>query len=476
MQTLFDHFNELMDKGAYIQLKQELNEENAADLAEYFEELSAEKQLFIFRLLTKDMAAEVFSYMDSDTQEHIVHSITDKEVRNIVDEMFLDDTVDFLEEAPANLVKKVLRNTDAETRALINRFLNYPENSAGSLMTIEFVKLRGGMTVDVAMKQIKRTGMDKETIYTCYVIDGQRKLIGVVPLRTLICAKDEELVQDLMEEDVVSVHTTDDQEEVAQIFKKYNWMALPVTDLENRLVGIITVDDIVDVIEQETTEDMEKMAALLPSDEEYLKPYCVAVCTDGIRYPQFFGYQPLSDVVGNGYGAFQLHHHHHRYWGERRLSGFHHDHSWYGAGRNRSERRTPSCLERSSGRRPLRHCPGGSQYGAYDIFQPQYGIFGRLYRFHQYGSRCSAFQDHRLYPANSGKDFEGRPSYDGRPFDFHTGGRCGIDFVFQHCDRIADVNKNLDFEGGVTWKNGMKRQNSGRRCWKKDIMYSCEKN
>ena len=171
----------------------------------------------------------------------------------------------------ANLVKKVLRNTDAETRALINRFLNYPENSAGSLMTIEFVKLRGGMTVDVAMKQIKRTGMDKETIYTCYVIDGQRKLIGVVPLRTLICAKDEELVQDLMEEDVVSVHTTDDQEEVAQIFKKYNWMALPVTDLENRLVGIITVDDIVDVIEQETTEDMEKMAALLPSDEEYLK-------------------------------------------------------------------------------------------------------------------------------------------------------------------------------------------------------------
>lgn len=271
MQTLFDHFNELMDKGAYIQLKQELNEENAADLAEYFEELSAEKQLFIFRLLTKDMAAEVFSYMDSDTQEHIVHSITDKEVRNIVDEMFLDDTVDFLEEAPANLVKKVLRNTDAETRALINRFLNYPENSAGSLMTIEFVKLRGGMTVDVAMQQIKRTGMDKETIYTCYVIDGQRKLIGVVPLRTLICAKDEELVQDLMEEDVVSVHTTDDQEEVAQIFKKYNWMALPVTDLENRLVGIITVDDIVDVIEQETTEDMEKMAALLPSDEEYLK-------------------------------------------------------------------------------------------------------------------------------------------------------------------------------------------------------------
>lgn len=271
IQALFDQLNALMDSGAYIELKKELNAQNAADLAEYFEELPAEKQLFVFRLLTKDIAAEVFSYMDNDTQEHIVHSITDKEVRNIVDEMFLDDTVDFLEEAPANLVKKVLRNTDAQTRVLINHFLNYPENSAGSLMTIEFVKLRGGMTVAAAMKQIKRTGTDKETIYTCYVIDEHRKLIGVIPLRTLICAKDEDLVKDLMEKDVVSVHTTYDQEEVANIFKKYNWMALPVTDLENRLVGIITVDDIVDVIEQETTEDMEKMAALLPSDEEYLK-------------------------------------------------------------------------------------------------------------------------------------------------------------------------------------------------------------
>lgn len=209
--------------------------------------------------------------MDSDTQEHIVHSITDREVRNIVDEMFLDDTVDFLEEAPANLVKKVLRNTDAETRNLINRFLNYPENSAGSLMTIEFVKLRGHLSVKEAMAQIKKTGTDKETIYTCYVIDDKRKLIGVVPLRTLICSNDEDLIEDLMQDDVMSVLTTDDQEEVAYVFKKYNWMALPVTDTENRLVGIITVDDIVDVIEQETTEDMEKMAAVIPSGEEYLK-------------------------------------------------------------------------------------------------------------------------------------------------------------------------------------------------------------
>ena len=271
MQILFDNYTALMESGQYLQLKQELNEEQPANIAEYFEELSDEKQLFVFRLLTKDVAAEVFSYMDNDTQEHIVQSITDREVRNIVDEMFLDDTIDFLEEAPANLVKKVLRNTDAETRQLINRFLNYPENSAGSLMTIEFVRLRTHMTAAYALAEIKKGGMDKETIYTCYVIDAQRKLIGVVPLRTLICADDEATVGDLMQDDVLAVNTLDDQEEVANIFKKYNWMALPVTDKEGRMVGIITVDDIVDVIEQETTEDMELMNAVLPSDDEYLK-------------------------------------------------------------------------------------------------------------------------------------------------------------------------------------------------------------
>ena len=271
MQILFDNYTALMESGQYVQLKQELNEEQPANIAEYFEELTDEKQLFVFRLLTKDVAAEVFSYMDNDTQEHIVQSITDREVRNIVDEMFLDDTIDFLEEAPANLVKKVLRNTDAETRQLINRFLNYPENSAGSLMTIEFMRLRTHMTVAAALAEIKRTGMDKETVYTCYVIDAQRKLIGVVPLRTLICADDDATVGELMQDDVLSVNTLDDQEEVANIFKKFNWMALPVTDKEGRLVGIITVDDIVDVIEQETTEDMELMNAVLPSDDEYLK-------------------------------------------------------------------------------------------------------------------------------------------------------------------------------------------------------------
>ena len=284
LRILFDNYTALMESGQYAQLKQELNEEQPANLAEYFEELTAERQLFVFRLLTKDVAAEVFSYMDNDTQEHIVHSITDREVRNIVDEMFLDDTIDFLEEAPANLVKKVLRNTDAETRQLINRFLNYPENSAGSLMTIEFVRLRANMTVTNALSEIKKVGMDKETIYTCYVIDGQRKLIGVVPLRTLICAADDAKVGDLMQDDVVAVNTLDDQEEVANIFKKFNWMALPVTDKEGRMVGIITVDDIVDVIEQETTEDMALMAAVLPSDDQYLKTSVISLAKNRIPW------------------------------------------------------------------------------------------------------------------------------------------------------------------------------------------------
>lgn len=271
MKELFDEFIKLMEAGEYVKLKEELNEENPANLAEFFEEIPDEKKLFVFRLLTKDMAAEVFSYMDSDTQEHIVKSITDNEVRNIVDEIFLDDAVDFLSEAPANLVTKVLRNTDESKRALINQFLNYPENSAGSIMTIEFVQFHESMTVAKAMEQLRKTGLNKETIYTCYVVDARRVLVGVLPLRTLILSDDSILIKDLMEDDVIRVSTLDDQEDIANLFKKYNLISLPVVDKEERLVGIITVDDIVDVIEQENTEDIEKMSALLPSDDQYLK-------------------------------------------------------------------------------------------------------------------------------------------------------------------------------------------------------------
>ena len=266
-----EKWQELIEKGQYILLREELNEENPANVAEFLEELPADKQLFLFRLLSKDMAAEAFSFLDNDTQEMLVTSITDTEVRNIVDNMYLDDTIDFLEEAPANLVSKVLRNTDRETRALINRFLHYPENSAGSLMTVEFVYLSKTMTAKRAMEIIRKNGLDKETIYTCYVIDDKKHLVGVLPLRTLLFADEDKLVEELMEEDVISIATLDDQEEAANLFRKYSFISLPVVDGENRLVGIITVDDIVDVIDEETTEAMAKMAALLHSDEEYLK-------------------------------------------------------------------------------------------------------------------------------------------------------------------------------------------------------------
>lgn len=304
LQEIYDHYIALMESGNYLKLKEELNEENPANIAELFEDLSAEKQLFLFRLLTKDMAAEAFSYMDSDVQEHIIQSITDNEVRSMVDELFLDDTVDFLSEAPANLVNKILRNTDTATRKLINEFLNYPDNSAGSIMTIEFVQFRENMTVGTALEILRKTGFDKETIYTCYVIDNSRHLIGVMPLRTLVLSNDDIFIKDLMEDDVISITTLDDQEDVANLFKKYSLISLPVVDKENRMVGIITVDDVVDVIEQETTEDMEKMSALLPSDEEYLKTSVFKLSKNRIFWLCVLMISgTLSSIIIKGYSA-----------------------------------------------------------------------------------------------------------------------------------------------------------------------------
>ena len=271
MEAIYKQLLDLLENGRIKEFKEEINELNPYDAAEFFELLKDDQKLIVFSLLTKDNAAEAFSYMDSDIQEHIIKSISDNEIRNIVDEMFIDDTVDFLSELPANLVTRVLKNADESKRKLINQFLNYPENSAGSIMTIELVQFHEDMTANQAMAQLKATGVNKETIYNCYVVNSKRILMGILPLRTLILAKDEEIVKDLMEDRVISVKTLDDQEEVADIFKNYNFISLPVVDNEGRLVGIITVDDIMDVIDQENTEDFEKMAALLPSEDEYLK-------------------------------------------------------------------------------------------------------------------------------------------------------------------------------------------------------------
>ena len=263
--------NALLDAGKKAELRGALNMLNEVDIAEYLQTLDNDKMLLVFRLLPKDISAEIFSYMDSDQQTRIIDALGDEEAVRILDDMFIDDAVDFLEELPAGVVKRILKNCDENKRALINQFLRYPENSAGSIMTIEYMDFHVGTTVGQAMDSIRQNAPDKETINTLYILDDRRVLLGTVALRKLLLSKDDCKVEQLMNTQVISVRTTDDQELVADTVRKYDLLSIPVVDHENRMVGIVTVDDIVDVIEEENTEDFEKMAAMLPSDDTYLK-------------------------------------------------------------------------------------------------------------------------------------------------------------------------------------------------------------
>ena len=267
----FNELLRLMMEGKRLLFKEKAAECLPVDIAEGLEEIEDNSLVIkLFRLLPKDISSDVFAYMTSDQQRIIAESATNAELKALVDDMFIDDTVDFLEEMPANVVKKVLQNADENTRTLINQFLNYPENSAGSLMTIEYVDLHDYFSVRKALDYIRRTGIDKETIYTCYVIDDRRHLVGHVSLRRLILAPENASIREIMETNTVFVSTTDDQEAVADDFRRYDLTSIAVCDKEERLVGIITVDDIVDVIQEENTEDIKKMAAIIPSDEEYM--------------------------------------------------------------------------------------------------------------------------------------------------------------------------------------------------------------
>jgi len=261
---------ELIQQRNYITIKKELDKLNPVDVAELLEPLELHTSLLIFRMLSKDLAVEVFSSFSVEKQRDIIGLVTDRELKNIVEELFFDDMVDIIEEMPASLVKKILSHAKEEERNLINQFLNYPPDSAGSIMTIEYVDLKKEMTVRDALKHIKKTGLDKETVYTCYVTDGNRKLEGIVSLRKIVISDEDETIEDIMNTDVIYVNTHDDQETVANVFKKYGFLALPVVDREHRLTGIITVDDIMDVMEQEATEDFQRMAAMSPSEEAYL--------------------------------------------------------------------------------------------------------------------------------------------------------------------------------------------------------------
>lgn len=262
---------ELAAQKRYRELKGTLIEMNEVDIATFMEELDPEKTVVVFRTLPKDLASEVFACLEVEQQQHIITSITDFELRSIIDDLYVDDVVDMLEELPATIVRRVLQNSSADTRQLINQFLNYPENSAGSVMTAEYVGLKKNMTVEEAFAYIRQYGIDKETIYTCYVMDEKRHLEGVVTVKDLLMNPYETQLGDIMDENVLKTHTTEDQEKVVEAFNEYDLLSLPVVDTEERLVGIITVDDVMDVMEQEATEDFEKMAAMLPSEKPYLK-------------------------------------------------------------------------------------------------------------------------------------------------------------------------------------------------------------
>ena len=282
--TMLFEIKELIAKNNLLKLSEYLQEMNAVDIAATMTELSDRDLVLLFRILSKDLSAEVFSYLDKEFQQRIIESINDREVMQIVDKLFLDDTVDFIEEMPAYVVKKVLRNTSSKKRELINQFLKYDDHSAGAMMTIEFVDLKEEMTLKEAIEHTRRTGMNKETIETCFIIDKERHLKGTLGLRELILNDESCYVHELMETNIISVKTNEDQEQVAQLFKTYDLVSMPVVDKENRLVGIITIDDVVDIIERENTEDFQKMAAMEPNEEPYLKTPALSLAKHRIMW------------------------------------------------------------------------------------------------------------------------------------------------------------------------------------------------
>ena len=270
-KTVTELLQELLSSRQYTKLRQTISEMNTADIADAMSEMEDEESLKMFRILPKDMAADVFADLELDVQQYIIRSMSDREASNIIENLMADDATDLLEEMPASVVKRILANASPETRADINHLLRYPEDSAGSIMTVEYVDLHEDMTVTDAIERIRKKGVDSETINICYVVTKQKILVGTVALRYLLIMKPDEIIGDIMNTNVISIGTMTDQEEAARMFQKYGFTAMPVVDNENRMVGIITIDDVVDILEEEATEDIEKMAAIVPSDKPYPK-------------------------------------------------------------------------------------------------------------------------------------------------------------------------------------------------------------
>ena len=271
LDALYGELRQLLEEKKFRELRARLSEMPEIEVAHFIEDLEPDKLALVFRMLPKALATDVFANLEPEEQGHIVNTISDNELKFIIEDLFIDDAVDMLEEMPASVVRRILLNATPETRKQLNEFMNFPENSAGSIMTAEFIGLRKYMTVEQAFAYIRANGVDKETIYTCYVMDASRILLGVVTVKDLLMHSYDTVIGDIMDDYVIKVTTTQDQEEVVQIFKDYDMIALPVVDGENRLVGIITVDDAMDVMEEEATEDFEKMAAIIPSEKPYMK-------------------------------------------------------------------------------------------------------------------------------------------------------------------------------------------------------------
>ena len=305
-QQRIDELEELLAQKQFQKLHEVIAETNEMDVAAFMERLTPVQQITCFRTLPKDQASDIFAELEPETQQNIIHAITDQEIGAIIEDLFVDDAVDMLEEMPASVVKRVLKNAKPETRSLINQFLKYPEDSAGSIMTAEFMDLKKNMTVAQAIERIRRTGEDSESIYTCFVTDTRRVLEGVVSLKRLLLSRDDLPVEELMETDVISAATLEDRESAARTMMKYDLMAMAVVDQENRLVGIITADDVMDVIQQEATEDIEKMAAMAPLERPYLRTSVFTLARNRIVWLLFLMLSAMvtGSILANYEAAF----------------------------------------------------------------------------------------------------------------------------------------------------------------------------
>jgi len=271
MEEKVNEIKDLLHAKRFSELKEYLKDINSVDISSIFDELKGEEIIVVYRLLDKEKAAEVFTELDSDIQEKLIKVLTDKELKDVVNELYIDDAVDIIEEMPSNVVKRILKHIEPEDRKIINKLLQYPDDSAGSMMTTEFIDLKENMTVEEALAKIKKIGVDSETVYNCYVLSATRKIVGVVTLEKLLLSNLDTKISEIMDQSIIKISTTEDQENVANMFDKYDEYALPVVDKEDRLVGIITVDDALDILKEEQEEDFEKMAAMKPSEDPYLK-------------------------------------------------------------------------------------------------------------------------------------------------------------------------------------------------------------